>query len=166
MHVGEPLRDPDNGRLLGYQAVYVGEGQIVRTGDPATLYLSATAREALNGDKLLPVETDFPLRFIPGPRTGDVEGRIIHVLDGVSLVGSYQIVTLNRGAKHGLEPGHVLSVWQAGQQVRDRFGGGRVELPDEYAGYLMIFRSFDDLSYGLIMQASNEIRVLDRVRNP
>jgi hypothetical protein len=166
MHVGDPLRDPDNGRLLGYQAVYVGEGQIVRTGDPATMYLSATAREALNGDKLLPVETDFPLRFIPRAPESDVEGRIIHVLDGVSLVGSYQIVTLNRGLRHGLEPGHVLSVWQAGQQVRDRFGGGRVELPDEYAGYLMVFRSFDDLSYGLIMQASNEINVLDRVRNP
>jgi hypothetical protein len=166
MHVGEQLRDPDNGRLLGYQGVYVGEGRIVRNGDPATLYLSATAREALNGDKLLPVETDFPLRFVPRAPEQDVEGRIIHVLDGVARVGSYQIVTLNRGAKHGLESGHVLSVWQAGERVADRFGGGRVQLPDEYAGHLMIFRTFDELSYGLIMQASNEIRVLDRVRNP
>ena len=166
MHVGEPLHDPDNGRLLGYQGVYVGEGRIVREGDPATLYLSATSREALNGDKLLPVETDFPLRFIPRAPEREIEGRIIHVLDGVSLVSSYQIVTLNRGAKHGLEAGHVLSVWQAGERVADRFAGGNVRLPDEYAGYLMIFRTFDELSYGLIMQASNEIRVLDRVRNP
>jgi hypothetical protein len=166
VHVGAPLHDPDTNRLLGYEGIYVGEGQITRTGDPATLYLRATGREALNGDKLLPVETDFPLRFIPRAPEQDVEGRIIHVLDGVSLVSSYQIVTLNRGTRHGLEPGHVLSVWQAGEQVRDRFAGGRVQLPDEYAGYLMVFRSFDELSYGLIMQASNEIRLLDRVRNP
>lgn len=166
MHIGDQLRDPDNGRVLGYQAVYVGEGQIVRNGDPATLYLSATAREALNGDKLLPVETEFPLRFVPRAPEQDIEGRIIHVLDGVSLVSSYQIVTLNRGSRHGLESGHVLSVWQAGERIADRFGGGRVQLPDEYAGHLMIFRTFDELSYGLIMQASNEIRVLDRVRNP
>lgn len=166
MHVGEPLRDPDNGRVLGYQGIYVGEGRITRGGDPATLYLSATSREALNGDKLLPVETDFPLRFVPRAPERDVEGRIIHVLDGVSLVGTYQIVTLNRGARHGLEPGHVLSVWQAGESVRDRFAREQVQLPDEYAGHLMIFRSYDELSYGLIMQAANEIRVLDRVRNP
>jgi hypothetical protein len=166
MHVGDPLRDPDNGRLLGYQGVYVGEGRIVRTGDPATLFLSATAREALNGDRLLPVDADFPLRFTPRAPERAVDGRIIHVQDGVQMVSAFQIVTLNRGTRHGLEPGHVLSVWQAGERVADRFGGGRAQLPDEYAGYLMIFRSFDELSFGLIMQASNEIRVLDRVRNP
>jgi hypothetical protein len=166
MHVGDPLRDPDSGRMLGYQAQYVGEGRIVRNGDPATMFLSATAREALNGDKLLPVETDFPLRFVPRPPVQKIEGRIIHVLDGVQMAGAFQIVTLNRGAKHGLETGHVLSVWQAGELVPDRFGGGRVQLPDEYAGYLMVFRTFDEISYGLIMQASNEMRVLDRVRNP
>jgi hypothetical protein len=166
MHVGDPLRDPDDGRLLGYQGTYVGEGRIVREGDPATFFLSATAREALNGDKLLHVETDYPLRFTPRPPEREIDGRIIHILDGMSLVSSFQVVTLNRGTKHGLEPGHVLSVWQAGARVADRFGGGRAQLPDEYAGYLMVFRSFDDLSYGLIMQASNEIRVLDWVRNP
>lgn len=166
MHVGDPLEDPDTGRMLGYHATYVGEGRVTRTGDPATLYLIATAREALNGDKLLPVDNDFPLRFTPRAPEREVEGRLIHVLDAVSLVGSYQIVTLNRGSKHGLEPGHVLSVWQAGEKVRDRFEGGDVQLPDEYAGHLMIFRAFEELSYGLIMQASNEIRVLDKVRNP
>ncbi|NGX17656.1 LysM peptidoglycan-binding domain-containing protein [Wenzhouxiangella sp. XN24] len=166
VNVGEPLRDPDNGRLLGYEGIYVGEGRVIRTGDPATLQLQATAREALNGDKLVPVETDFPLRFTPRPPEQEVDGRIISVLNGVARASTYQIVTLNRGTQHGLEPGHVLAVWQAGERVRDRFEGGRVDLPDEYAGNLMIFRSYEDLSYGLIMQASNEIRVLDRVRNP
>ena len=166
INVGQQLRDPDNGRLLGYEGIYVGEGQIVRTGDPATLRLGATTREALNGDKLLPVQTDFPLRFTPRAPDRDVEGRIINVLDGVSLVSAYQIVTLNRGSRHGLEPGHVLAVWQAGELINDRTRGGRVQLPDEFAGHLMVFRSYDELSFGLIMQASNEIRLLDWVRNP
>jgi hypothetical protein len=166
MHVGRPLRDPDNGRLLGYQGIYAGEGRIVRTGDPATLYLSSTTREVLNGDRLLPVRTDFPLHFVPRAPPQPVEGRIIDALDAVALLGSYQIVTVNRGARHGLEPGHVLSVWQAGESVPDRFGGGRAQLPDEYAGYMMIFQTYDEVSFGLIMQAANEIRVLDRVRNP
>ena len=166
MHIGDKLRDPDDGRMLGYAATYVGEGTVIREGDPATLYLNSTAREALNGDKLLPVETDFPLQFVPRAPEQSIDGRIIDVQDGISLVGSYQIVTLNRGTAAGLEPGHVLAVWQAGQRVSDRFGGGSVDLPEEYAGYLMVFRTFEDISYGLIMQASNEIRMLDKVRNP
>ena len=166
MRVGERLRDPDSGEVLGYQGIYIGDGTVVREGDPATLYLHSTEREALNGDKLLPVETDFPLQFVPRAPGQPIEGRVINVLDGMSLVSSYQIVTLNRGSRDGLEPGHVLAVWQAGQRVSDRFGGGKVTLPDEYAGYLMIFKTYEKLSYGLIMQAQNEIRVLDRVRTP
>lgn len=166
MRVGDRLRDPDTGDVLGYQGIYVGQGQVVRDGDPATLYLVKTEREALNGDKLLPVDLDAPPRFIPRAPEQSVDGSIIHVLDGVSLVGAYQIVTLNRGSGDGLAPGHVLSVWQAGQRTADRFGGGKVQLPDEYAGYLMVFKTYEDLSYGLIMQAENEIRVLDKVRNP
>lgn len=166
MRVGDRLRDPDTGDVLGYQGIYVGQGQVVRDGDPATLYLVSTEREALNGDKLLPVDLDAPPRFVPRAPEQAVDGSIIHVLDGVSLVGAYQVVTLNRGASDGLAPGHVLAVWQAGQQTADRFGGGKVQLPDEYAGYLMVFKTYEDLSYGLIMQAENEIRVLDKVRNP
>jgi hypothetical protein len=166
VHVGVPLRDPDTRRVLGYEGIYVGEGRITRTGDPATLYLTATAREALNGDKLVPIETDFPLHFIPRSPEREVQGRIIHVLDGLRMASAYQIVAINRGTQHGLEPGHVLSIWQAGERVADRVGGGSVRLPDEFAGTLMVFRSFDELSYGLIMQAVNEIHLLDRVRNP
>jgi hypothetical protein len=166
MHIGSELRDPDNGRLLGFHGIYAGEGRIVRGGDPGTMYLNSTEREVLNGDRLLPVRTDFPLRFVPRAPEQAVEGTIIDALNTISRVGSYQIVVLNRGARHGLEPGHVLSVWQAGNRVPDRIGGGRVQLPDEYAGYLMVFQTYDEVSFGLIMQAANEIRLLDRVRNP
>ena len=166
MRIGDRLKDPDTGEVLGYQGHYVGEGRVVREGDPATLYLTSTEREALNGDKLFPVDTEVPLRFIPRAPEQQVDGSIIHVLDGVSLVSAFQIVTLNRGSNHGLEPGHVLAVWQAGQRVPDRFGGGQVLLPDEYAGYLMVFKTYEKLSFGLIMQAQNEIRVLDKVRSP
>jgi hypothetical protein len=166
VHVGDPIVDPDEDRVIGYEGIYVGEGRVIREGDPATMYIADSSREALNGDKLLPADEDFPLHFTPRAPESDVDGRIVSVLDGVGIIGAYQIVTLNRGADDGVEPGHVLTVWQAGREERDHFGGGKVQLPEEYAGYLMVFRTFDEISYGLIVQASNEIRVYDKVRNP
>ena len=175
MHVGDELRDPDNGDLLGYEGIYVGQGTIKREGDPATMLLNSSKREALNGDKLLESIEEFPLRFTPRSPDEPVEGRIVSVTDGVSIVGAYQIVTLNRGTSHGLEPGHVLSVFQAGREEKDRFANRgffagyfaeKVQLPDEYAGLLMVFRSFENISYGLIVKAESEIHVLDVVRNP
>ena len=175
MHVGDELRDPDDGDLLGYEGIYVGEGTIKRDGDPATMLLNQTQREALNGDKLLAAQQEFPLRFTPRSPDGPVEGRIVSVTDGVSIVGAYQIVTLNMGTNDGIEPGHVLSVFQAGRVEKDRFANRgffrgyfpeKVDLPEEYAGHMMVFRSFDDISYGLIVKAKSEIHVLDVVRNP
>lgn len=170
MHVGEKLYDPDGGDFLGYEGIYVGEGTIKREGDPATMLLNATQREALNGNLLLEPIEDFPLYFTPRSPDEQVEGTIISVIDGVSVIGSYQIVTLNRGSSHGLEPGHVLAVYQAGRVERDRFAGGwrgeKVQLPDEYAGLSMVFRTFDRISYALIVRAESDIHVLDVVRNP
>lgn len=171
VHLGQPLVDPDDDSVIGYEGLYVGQGRMRRTGDPSTLALTETAREALIGDYLLAEENITPITFLPRAPEEVVDGSIISVLDGVSLIGQYQVVVLNRGARHGLEPGHVLSVYQTGEVVRDpmrRRGqiGEKVRLPDELAGTTMVFRTFDRMSYALVMEATNEIRVLDAVRNP
>ncbi len=171
VHVGEELRDPDDNDVIGYQGIYVGQGSQSRGGDPATVALTDTNREALAGDRLVPETLDIPLNFFPKAPDFHVEGRIISVVDGVSLIGQYQVVVLNRGARNGLAPGDVLSVFQAGERVTDRFAGrfgisSRVTLPDEQAGTIMIFKVYDRIGYGLVMEATSDIHVLDAIRNP
>ncbi len=164
--VGDPLYDPDDNRLIGYQGISVGEGRLSRGGDPATVALTDTSREAKPGDRLLPEEVDIPLNFFPRSPSGPVEGRIISVVDGVTQIGQYQVVVMNRGSNNGLSVGDVLTVWQTGEVVDDRFGGGSVRLPDEEAGTVMVFKTYDRISYGLVMQASEAIHVHDTIRNP
>lgn len=171
MHRGKELVDPDNGDVLGYEGIYVGQGRVRRSGDPATIYLLDSTREALAGDLLLVEEQPSPFNYLPRPPAQAVEGRIVSVIDGVSLVGQYQVVALNRGAHHGLEAGHVLRAFHTGEVVRDdvrRRGwfAEKVRLPDESAGTMMVFRTFDRMSYALVMDATDAIRVLDTVRNP
>ena len=175
VHVGDELRDPDDNDLLGYQGIYVGEGALARGGDPATVSLTDTNREALNGDRLVPESVDIPLNFFPKAPDIDIDGRIISVVDGVSLIGQYQVVVLNRGARNGLAPGDVLTVFQSGEEVKDRYTGGfmnavgggeTVKLPDEEAGTVMVFKVYDRIGYALVMEATSDIHVLDSVRNP
>ena len=179
VHIGDELRDPDNDDVLGYSGIYVGEGSQSRGGDPATVALTDTNREALEGDRLIPETVDIPLNFFPKAPDTSIDGRIISVVDGVSMIGQYQVVVLNRGARNGLAPGDVLTVFQAGEVVRDRYAGGTfldpgtslrrgeaVTLPDEEAGTIMVFKVYDRIGYGLVMEATSEINVLDSVRNP
>ena len=166
VHIGDPLYDPDDNRLVGYHGIQVAEGRLRRGGDPATVALTSSSREAKMGDRLLPETVDIPLNFFPRSPSTAIDGQIISVVDGVTQIGQYHVVVMNRGSNNGLAVGDVLTVWQAGEEVRDRVKGGNVKLPEEEAGTVMIFKVFDRISYGLVMEATEAIHIHDTVRNP
>jgi hypothetical protein len=177
VRVGDPLRDPDDNRIVGYDGIFTGSGHITRGGDPATLIMTESSRETEPGDKLFAGGVDVPLDFIPSSPKVKINGRIMAVSDGVTVIGQYQVVVINRGARDGLAPGNVLGVFGLGGYVRDtvdkgylggmsRLGAKNVRLPDERTGTFMVFKTFDQISYGLIMEAKDIIRVQDLVENP
>ena len=99
-------------------------------------------------------------------------------MEGVSLIGQYRIVAINRGKSDGLESGHVLAIDEAGETIRDQtaspvFGlkigstfAPRVKLPDERTGTLLVFKVYDRMSYGLVVEARRPIRLADVGRTP
>jgi hypothetical protein len=164
--VGEPLVDPDDNRLIGYHGEMIGEGSLRRTGDPSTVALTNTSQEVKTGDRFLPASVDVPLNFFPRSPSSNIDGRIISVAGGVTQIGQYQVIVMNRGSNNGLAVGDVLTVFQAGVVVKDQVKGGDIRLPDEPAGTVMVFKTYDRISYGLVMEATDAIHLLDAVRNP
>src|SRR5271168_5291064 len=163
VHVGDALRDPDDNRIVGYDGVFTGAGHVTRIGDPTTLIMTESARETEAGDKLFAGGVDVPLDFIPSPPKTRTNGRIMSVSNGVTVIGQYEVVVINRGARDGLVPGNVLAVFEAGDVIRDtankgflstsRLASQKVRLPSERNGTFMVFKTFDSMSYGLIMEA-------------
>ena len=177
VHVGDALRDPDDNSIVGYNGVYTGSGRVTRGGDPATLLVTDSAQETEPGDKVLPSNLDVALDFMPSPPNRSVSARIMAVSGGVSVIGQYAVVVINRGARDGLMPGNVLSVYQTGQEVADNEKHGflngsnaffqkKVRVPDEITGTFMVFKTYERISYGLIMEAKDLIHVRDRVSSP
>ena len=182
VHIGDPLRDPDDGKVVGYQGVYTGTALVSKPGDVTKAVLVDAARETLRGDKVMPTDNDVPLNFIPSAPRTNIHGRIIAVVDGTDLIGQYQIVAINRGLRDGLANGSVLAVDQKGLSVTDTYANGasftrgaqdmdtsfakRVKLPDERIATVLIFRTFNRMSYGLVLGATDTISLHDVVRNP
>ncbi len=166
VHVGEALVDPDNNKLVGYQGIWVAEGTVRRAGDPATVSLTGSTQEAIEGDRLIPESVELPLNFFPKTPSSNIDGRIISVVHGVTQIGQYHVVVINRGARDGLAVGDVLTVFRAGDKVSDRVKGGSVQLPDEAAGTIMVFKVYDSIGYALVMEATHPIHILDGARNP
>ena len=166
VQVGEPLIDPDNNNLVGYQGNLIAEGTLRRGGDPSTMALIKSTQEAKQGDVLVPVSVDVPLNFFPQAPSTDINGQIIAVVGGVTQIGQYQVVVMNRGTSDGLAVGDVLTVFQKGEEISDRVKGGKVKLPDEAAGTVMVFKVYDEIGYGLVMEATQALHIEDFVRNP
>ncbi len=165
---GQVYRNPkDRGDILGYEAVYVGDAKLTRLGDPATMEVTESSREILRGDRLIPKGDEIIQHsFMPRAPEQQVSGQIISVLDGVNMIGQYQVVVLDLGRQDDIKPGHVLAVHQKGKLAEDIVAGGKVQLPTERGGTVMIFRVFDRVSYALVMEATKTLRLHDIVGNP
>lgn len=177
-HRGDELRDPDTNKILGYEILYSGEVRIDVYGNPATGILTEGTREILIGDFLMATDTsEITHLYYPKLPSQDVDAQIISLFDAISGVASYQMVVINRGLDDGMEVGHVLATYYRGGEALDKYMARKtvkrgqekylkVSLPDERSGLMMLFRVFDKVSYGLILEATRSIRKYDVVRKP
>jgi len=158
--------------ILGYEMLRVADARVTRYGDPATMMVLKANREVLIGDRVLPAtdERDMNQNYLPHAPEKKVKGQIIAVLDGVSRIGQFNTVVINLGERDHIEAGHVLAIYQAGENVRDNvsdsWGDNTVTLPDERAGTLMVVDPHERLSYALVMEANKDMKVNDSVTNP
>lgn len=166
----KPLHDPVTDELLGYEATYVGETKLLLGGDPATVQVTNSEREILRDDRVLPIDnTNFERDFFPKPPATKVQGEVVSLLDAISMLGQYQTLAINLGSRDGVETGNILQIKRPGRAIPDKAEEDptfRVKLPDERIGMAMIIRSFEKMSYALIMEADRPVVETDYVESP
>jgi len=167
---GVPLVDPDSNQTLAYEAIYLGTAQLERGGEPATVKLTSSVQEVGAGDKLVAAGRPQPISYAPRAPASDIRGRVISIHGGLGKVGEagpQSIISINRGARDGIEVGHVLALYTLGGSVRDvSKADATIKLPDERAGLAFVFRVFNRVSYALVMTVTRPISPLDVVQTP
>lgn len=170
VHEGHAYRNPQTGKILGYEAIPTAQAELVapgHKGEAATLNLTHSLQETSIGDRLLSTQSaSVRTNFYPHAPKTNVSGQIISVFHGVSEIGRFQVVTLDLGLRDGLKPGSVLGIYQPGRKVPDPYhksSASSVQLPPIKAGELMVFKASRHLSYALVMKSTRSIHVLDVV---
>jgi hypothetical protein len=191
---GAPLVDPETKQTLGYEAVYLGDARVVRYGEPATVNITRSKQEITVKDKLVAAPEKLMSNFVPHAPDSEITGRIMTSYEGAVEIGRNTVVTLNRGNTDGLEEGHVLAVYSAGETITKKRVDPRehkpevnvtvehdangkpivnlvketnlLKLPDERVGLVMVFRTFEHVAYALVMQSERSIHVNDVVKTP
>ena len=175
---GNQLKDPDTGRLLAYEAVYLGTVKLQQEAKPGedvhTFTVSASKQEMGVGDRLMPAPPTPIRNYVPHQPERQIGARVLSIYSGVTYAGQNQVVSINRGSVDGLDVGAVLQLYHFGQTVADP-GGNKgflglgktmIKLPDEQIGTLFVFRVFKNVSYGLIMQVTKPVEVGDVAKSP
>lgn len=178
---------PDKGvELLGYELQRVNVGTITRGEvggiQASTLLLDETGREVRVGDRLIAVDAQpYDLQFFPHPPAQQTDygvARVIGVADMLNHGGPRDVIALSIGSRDGVDNGTVFSIWREGTQTVDRVQKGpdrdadtvffenKVRLPDEFAGHVMVFRTFDKVSYGLVMDSIKPTRIGYHLKHP
>lgn len=169
--------------VLGYEAIYVGDAEVSSFGDPATAVVTTAVKEVLNGDRLIPQpEDEMYSNFVPSSPDSPISASIISAQDVLSEIGQYQVVVLDKGATDGIRVGNVFGIYQTGRTVTDKVkstgkkyddsalieylgkskaAGEPVTLPEVRAGVMMVFRTFDQVSYALVMEALRPVHLYD-----
>jgi len=176
-----PLHDPATGEVLGYEGIFLGTVELTRRGDspgaspalageiiPDTVTVTSTRQEMHTGDRLAPMPIREFVNHVPRAPHGNMNGQIVQVYGEAMIAGQNQIVSLNRGIRDGVEPGHVLALWRDGKRIVDKTDpkAPTIKLPDERHGLLYVFRVFNRMSYALILSVNDPVAAGDRFTNP
>lgn len=170
-HPGKPLIDPATGKLLAYEAVYLGTVKVQREAkspNEAHIVNVVSSKEEMGvGDRLVPVPPTPILNYVPHPPESQIDARVVSIYGGVAQAGQHQIVSINKGKNQGIDIGTVLDLVSFGNTIVDPGNKKQlIKLPDQKYGTLFIFRVFNNISYGLIMEVTNVVEVGDIVRSP
>ncbi len=161
------LRDPVNNASLGVEITHVADAKLLSTGDPSTLLITTNNMETIAGDILLASsDADAPHNYVP--RLPEIQGnaRIVSLVNAISQTGRDQVVVLNVGKNSGIQVGDVLAIETTGRNIVDPRGASRherVSLPNQRTGVLMVFQTFDKVSYGLVMESTRPVMMNDIV---
>ncbi|MDK2124986.1 LysM peptidoglycan-binding domain-containing protein [Parachitinimonas caeni] len=164
---GKPLKDPDTGEVLGFEVEYIADAKVMDIADVSTLRITKMRQEVSVGDRVMPTVDLQYLNYVPHVPEKDVEGKVISTYGGVDDAGSLSTVAINLGSQDGLEPGHVLFSYKKPRKVRkeSRYEADRYTPPVK-SGNVFIYRVFNRVSYGLVLDSTMPVTLLDEVRKP
>lgn len=165
---GQRYIDPETGKVLGYEAEDLGAGRLVGLeNEVGTLLLSRSTQDVRASDKLLESEAGrISSTFHPSNPEGVKPGNVLRIFGSIASGAQYSVIVINRGEVDGVKPGHAFALFRKGGLVTDRVTNEALRLPSENAGLAMVFRTFANVSYALILRSSTTIKVGDEVRPP
>ncbi len=168
---GELYVEPKTQEVIGLEVTQVATGLVTSTETNGVSSLQLTDsydKEVREGDRVfVELNNSIPPVFYPAPAIVSRGGMIVRVMDSISSAAKGSVVAINLGSTHGAKPGDVLTVYQKGALIRDtKDNDTPVRLPNEPSGMVMVFNTFDNISYAYVLDSELPLNVGDQLLPP
>ena len=161
---GKALIDPDSEEVLGYEAIYLGDANVQKFDTVSTLNITKSVLDIQKGDNFTQSAVGLPNSYIPRSPPVKIRAKVISIYGGVNQAGQNAVITINKGQRDGLENGHVLALYKESEV--SKFKGETYTLPSLRYGLIFVFRTFDKVSYALVMEVQRTVKILDSAETP
>jgi hypothetical protein len=191
VRLGQPLKNPNDPKeILAYEMIHVADARTEKPGNPQVIHILRTEQEVLERDRLVPAWKEQVPQYMPHAPSRTINARVVAALGGPAYAGAWMTLVLDKGARDGIEEGHVLALFRPSRSVADPkciraekiaflAGGGRghaddcrknendkTELPETRNGLAFVYRVFNKVAYALVMKTIEPVAVGDPARNP
>jgi len=182
---GPPINTFDGTDVLGYESKFIGTARVEKFGELATVRIESAEQEVLLGDRLIPAPRETVANYVPRAPDKAIDARILFVPYTNSETGRGSVITLDKGTLDGLQPGNVLAVYRNVEPIVDprpskqqstilrfldptkTFTPAVLVAPaDERTGLMFVFRTFDRVSYAVLLNTTDPVRPGDYGRTP
>ncbi|TAJ80944.1 MAG: LysM peptidoglycan-binding domain-containing protein [Gallionellaceae bacterium] len=166
--LGKTFIDPETKEILGHEARYLGDAVAEKFADISEVRITKAVSEIGKGDYLSQFSEPFPSSYEPRAPNTRIVAKVISIFGGVAQASQNAIITLNKGKRDGLENGHVLAVYQKGEVLKGGhiFKRDDIALPDVRYGLVFVFRTFQKVSYALVLQTRLPVQLQDTAQTP
>lgn len=165
---GRHFVDPISGESLGWEAVHLGDANMLKAGDPSRLSLTEAYEDVGLKDRLRPIydKEALPFFFPKAPDNDAVRGVILETPNKATEVGALSVVAISLGEREGMQVGDVLRIKSQSVVKDDPVTGEKYRIPEEKVGLGLVFRTFNKVSYMLITDTGRQSRPGDVVVSP
>ena len=117
--------------------------------------------EVRKGDLVLPSQdSQLPSQFMPVAAKQVREGgKVVRVMGSINNAALGNSVAIDRGHIDGVQIGHVFAVDLKGELTTDPVTQEKIQLPNQRVGHIMVYKAFEKISYGFILDSSQPIKL-------
>jgi hypothetical protein len=157
--VNGEVKHPTEKRRMGYKIEFVGVVKILGTETDYKKAVVQTSFSEIHRGDYITSFVEYTGMTEPVKNEAQLSASIIDIFHPMNIAGEHDYVFLDKGKEAGVSDGNRFVVTWSGDGLKSVARDDVDKYPKEHLGEIMVVKSFDNVSLGIITRSIRELTV-------